>query len=619
MKKTRILPFFVSLVMSVSSFSVLPAAADEDTVYGDIKYSDILSPKLGIYAGDAFDYSNIQLKAVSYDYAGAESYVYSFSVGSGEFSELYTLDAGEVDTETPGTYKVYIRPNAGKSGSFPYKSVSPVQYYDICMKGEESEFEVTVYDKDYNADTPLYLRFFTEYIEVPCDRGIGIELIGAFPAKIECEIEDETIAKVKDSPAGYVEIWGLKEGETTLTVRASDGRTTTEKIRVLPPEDAVTEPPAVTTTTAIHGGTTTAPVTVTSAAPAETTTKWWYQYETTTAITTTFGFDTAAETTTTTATPKADYSNTLTEFLTRIAGWQNAALDECYILSDGKLLMTPDKVYRISHLRYTPYRVHLTKGTTLDTKAVLTKWKEMLREAGYPEGPLSYFTSCTLEEAEDGYYVKVLQDAYMDISLTDCLQTFPQVERIDAQFGYRTDSRPNSTRGYMFTFTCDRTPTAVDFPQLENITLRNSYHEGGTPTDSWYLAINPVNKPEYIEPVTKYEDYYAAMPYILSLDFVHNLSLVYVETCLADANEDAQILEPEFTVLFDRAAQTYKTGDVRLDGSVDVADAVMLARFCAEDAAVTITETGQKYADANADGSITIEDVTAILRIIAKL
>lgn len=60
-------------------------------------------------------------------------------------------------------------------------------------------------------------------------------------------------------------------------------------------------------------------------------------------------------------------------------------------------------------------------------------------------------------------------------------------------------------------------------------------------------------------------------------------------------------------------------GDVSLDGSVDVADAVLLARFCAEDAAVTITETGQKNADANADGSITIEDVTAILRIVAKL
>lgn len=61
------------------------------------------------------------------------------------------------------------------------------------------------------------------------------------------------------------------------------------------------------------------------------------------------------------------------------------------------------------------------------------------------------------------------------------------------------------------------------------------------------------------------------------------------------------------------------TGDINLDCSVDVADAVLLARFCAEDTMATITETGQKNADANSDSSITIEDVTAILRKIAKL
>ena len=60
-------------------------------------------------------------------------------------------------------------------------------------------------------------------------------------------------------------------------------------------------------------------------------------------------------------------------------------------------------------------------------------------------------------------------------------------------------------------------------------------------------------------------------------------------------------------------------GDINIDCSIDVADAVLLARFCAEDAAANITQTGIGNADYDGDGNVTILDVTAILRIIAKL
>lgn len=60
-------------------------------------------------------------------------------------------------------------------------------------------------------------------------------------------------------------------------------------------------------------------------------------------------------------------------------------------------------------------------------------------------------------------------------------------------------------------------------------------------------------------------------------------------------------------------------GDINIDCSIDVADAVLLARFCVEDAAANITQTGLGNADYDGDGMTTILDVTAILRKIAKL
>ena len=59
-------------------------------------------------------------------------------------------------------------------------------------------------------------------------------------------------------------------------------------------------------------------------------------------------------------------------------------------------------------------------------------------------------------------------------------------------------------------------------------------------------------------------------------------------------------------------------GDVNCDQSITVADAVMLARVCAEDSNVSVTETGMENADVNEDGFITVFDVTQILKILAS-
>lgn len=60
-------------------------------------------------------------------------------------------------------------------------------------------------------------------------------------------------------------------------------------------------------------------------------------------------------------------------------------------------------------------------------------------------------------------------------------------------------------------------------------------------------------------------------------------------------------------------------GDVNCDGSVDVSDAVRLARFLAEDKTAAITADGRQNADADGSSEINADDVMYILRIIAKL
>ena len=60
-------------------------------------------------------------------------------------------------------------------------------------------------------------------------------------------------------------------------------------------------------------------------------------------------------------------------------------------------------------------------------------------------------------------------------------------------------------------------------------------------------------------------------------------------------------------------------GDANCDNNVDVSDAVLVARFVAEDTEADISEQGKLNADMNHDGNLTGDDVIAILRKIAKL
>ena len=56
------------------------------------------------------------------------------------------------------------------------------------------------------------------------------------------------------------------------------------------------------------------------------------------------------------------------------------------------------------------------------------------------------------------------------------------------------------------------------------------------------------------------------------------------------------------TTAFAQEKQELLYGDANVDNEIDVADAVLIARFYAEDWEVSLTATGKKQADVNLDG-----------------
>ena len=79
------------------------------------------------------------------------------------------------------------------------------------------------------------------------------------------------------------------------------------------------------------------------------------------------------------------------------------------------------------------------------------------------------------------------------------------------------------------------------------------------------------------------------------------------------------LLTGSMTVLPVSAENSKTPGDVDISGEVNVADAVLLARFNAEDKEITVTEQGLLNADLTGDGRVKADDSTMLLEILAGL
>ena len=91
----------------------------------------------------------------------------------------------------------------------------------------------------------------------------------------------------------------------------------------------------------------------------------------------------------------------------------------------------------------------------------------------------------------------------------------------------------------------------------------------------------------------------------------------------AETTKPARTTAPAATTPAQSVTTPQKTvtllGDVTCDNSVDVADAVLLARLLVEDREAVVTEQGILNADLNENGQPDAEDVTIILKMIAKI
>ncbi len=97
---------------------------------------------------------------------------------------------------------------------------------------------------------------------------------------------------------------------------------------------------------------------------------------------------------------------------------------------------------------------------------------------------------------------------------------------------------------------------------------------------------------------------------MIVLDFAEKYHIDrYVYTTIAVINGVPQVIIP--------ATPKINPGDANCDGSIDVSDAVLIARF-SEDREATITDQGRQNADVTHDGNVDAQDATKILQYIAK-
>ena len=80
-----------------------------------------------------------------------------------------------------------------------------------------------------------------------------------------------------------------------------------------------------------------------------------------------------------------------------------------------------------------------------------------------------------------------------------------------------------------------------------------------------------------------------------------------------------QTTEPPQDTTVKQPVQQYERGDVDGSGEINVADAVLLARYVAEDKSAKVTEAGVAAADTNKDGKVDANDTARLLERIAGL
>lgn len=124
---------------------------------------------------------------------------------------------------------------------------------------------------------------------------------------------------------------------------------------------------------------------------------------------------------------------------------------------------------------------------------------------------------------------------------------------------------------------------------------------GVTDTNSWRASQKPL----------LFDDEYKAKP---AFDSIID-GIEYTEPKVTTTTTPAPVITTTTTV---GTVTATLLGDANCDGKVSIADAVLVSRFANEDK-VSITTEGRANADVDKDGAYTLDDATAIIKIIARL
>ena len=162
------------------------------------------------------------------------------------------------------------------------------------------------------------------------------------------------------------------------------------------------------------------------------------------------------------------------------------------------------------------------------------------------------------------------------------------------------------------------------------------------PLDQFTLKVKTIVEnppPEYPNAVKDYYAKWVIIPkaaanmeaYAKAVADVLNIVQIYGEFLSFDTEKmdadfygsetvpENQYLLPVVKTEIEKLPVTRLAGDVNLDGSADVADAVLIARYAAEDPEAKLTDAGRINADLDGDGNVTTDDLTALLRKIAHM
>ncbi len=302
--------------------------------------------------------------------------------------------------------------------------------------------------------------------------------------------------------------------------------------------------------------------------------------------------------------PEAFLSESALTLAKRIAGWQQTDLTNCELipLSDDWSefeVLTPDKPYIVRKTRYSPYSITVTPGTVLDTDAILDRYIGELIENGYPADSAEIVRKNAAVTGENGVcMIRIQQSAWKNHTILDSIKSCPNVERVQAQYGYSSYDYPNSPFDFriLFTWEDENLPEFPEFDILELKPLEND------PT-RYCMILKSAD----------YADSLAALKALRTIDSMDTRpTLEYSTTELADERPEAREPDKELTTVFLR-------GDLSGDCTKDVRDAVLLARMVGGDVTVSALIADAAAADIDGSGKTDAEDLTLLLRQFAKL